>query len=131
MLRSRFCYLSWQGVLILYGGAAGLWIAATLLGSLYIRQSLVSLHSLDSHCPTLGILCTVCAVLHRVAAPDCNDGPRQASASRNVPLPALLQVGLLTLHTLPTRETYALVRTLQVGRRVWCGRGMAGRAQQH
>lgn len=31
-------------------------------------------------------------------------------------LPPLLQVGLLTLHTLPTRETYALVRTLQVGR---------------
>ncbi|KAI7845483.1 hypothetical protein COHA_001031 [Chlorella ohadii] len=52
-----------QGILILYGGSAGLWIAATLLGSLYVRQSLV---------------------------------------------------GLLTLHTLPTRETYALVRTLQV-----------------
>lgn len=52
-----------QVVLLLHAGAAGLWIAATVLGGLYIRQSLV---------------------------------------------------GLLCLHTLPTREAYSLVRTLQV-----------------
>lgn len=45
--RSRFSSEPWQGVLILYGGAAGLWIAATLLGSLYIRQSLVSMVTLN------------------------------------------------------------------------------------
>lgn len=54
-----------QVVLLLHASAAGLWIAATVLGGLYIRQSLV---------------------------------------------------GLLCLHTLPTREAYSLVRTLQVRR---------------
>lgn len=52
-----------QGVLIVYAGDAGLWLAATVLGALYIRQSMV---------------------------------------------------GLLSLHTLPSRETYTVVRTLQV-----------------
>lgn len=35
----------------MYGGSAGLWIAATLLGSLYIRQSLVS----SWHTPAVGL----------------------------------------------------------------------------
>lgn len=106
--------------LLLYGGTAGLYLAATLFALLmYWCAPAAADVGLGRACmagqqqpavvtaamrrPLRPLLCTSTQPL------DCRPLDRSPSPRS----PAV--VGLLTLHTMPTRETFTVVRTLQVG----------------